>query len=113
VVLSGGDDHILHVWDLNTRASIAEHIVRGEEPVRAVAVGEMDGRRSVRDEGALRVATAVGERITISRLTPTGDLQVLAVSDVGSPVLALAAAGPTRLLAACKDGILSLSIPWR
>ena len=72
VVISGGDDQTVRVWDLATGTPVGDPFTGHDGPVTAVAVAEVEGRPVVisgGDDQTVRVwdlatGTPVGDRFT-------------------------------------------------
>ena len=92
VIISGGDDGTVRVWDLATGTPVGDPFTGHDGPVRAVAVTELDGRPVVisgSDDGTVRVwdlatGTPVGDPFT----GHDGPVRAVAVTELdGRPVV--------------------------
>jgi WD40 repeat protein len=113
VVISGGDDLTVRVWDLATGTPIRNPLTGHDGPVTAVAPQTTQGFPL----GSLLVRIGVGSRniATVSRVLRENDATLrweqIAALEARSNILALALTSKRTLIAAAELGIIVFDLP--
>jgi hypothetical protein len=99
LIVSGSDDCTVRLWDPETGEAVGEPLRGHEDSVLAVAVCERGGRRFI----------VSGSYDHTVRLWDPASRRCLAIIDLCSPVLSVAARGAS-LFAACQSGLVRIDL---